>query len=250
MRNNYFILIVPGLLLATFKILFSYGLKGSGLDFLLIFLGLYIVMCLAFVRKLYYNDTGFGLKEISYLILINIFSMIMCYFFIYDSVLFLIYFFKDILILQLLLDTGINIHMADNSTSNPTNTGSSSSTTGTGTGTETGAGNGIPITREENDTLRRYLRDLNWSIENYYYTKSLRDQCIREGNSWWANRCNSHITNTVRIGIERKLNMVTNYKLNLIDNKYERSDRVINHMESLDRHSEDRAIRILDELDE
>jgi hypothetical protein len=33
MRKNYFIFIVPSLLLATFKILFTYGFKGLGLDF-------------------------------------------------------------------------------------------------------------------------------------------------------------------------------------------------------------------------
>jgi hypothetical protein len=188
------------------------------------------------MRKIYYNDRGLSLKEIFYLMLINIFSMIVCYFIIYDSMLFLLEFLKNIVILELLLDTEINIHMTDNSTSSSTDVGSSSSTTGTG----------IPITREENDTLKSYLSDLNRSVENYLQTKNLRDYYTRESFNPLASFMQSHMNGCKR-KIDNQFNRVIDYKLHLLNNKYERSDKVNQHIESLDRYSEDKAINILDE---
>jgi hypothetical protein len=188
------------------------------------------------MRKIYYNNTGLRLKEIFYLILINIFSMIVCYFIIYDSISFLLEFLKNIVILELLLDTGINIHMIDNPTSSSTDVGSSSSTTGTC----------IPITREENDTLKSYLSDLNRSVENYLQTKNLRDYYTREGFNPLARLMQSHM-NGCKVRMDNQLNRVIDYKLHLLNNKYERSDKVNEHIESLDRYSEDKAISILDE---
>jgi hypothetical protein len=192
------------------------------------------------MRKLYYNNRGLRLKEIFYLILINISSIIVCYFIIHDSILFLLEFLKNIVILELLLDTGINTYMADNLTSNSTDVGSSSSTTGTETG------NDIPITRQENDTIKSYLGDLNWSVENYLYTTRLRDHYRREGLHPLVNHLNIHLHDS-KIRIENQLNRVLDYKLHLLNNKYERSDKVNEHMESLDTYTEDKAISILDE---